>query len=149
MQIDLLLNTSDDREVNKKLETIQSYEAYMLDGCSIPNLILRIEAEADVINKCNYVYVSSFKRYYFVKDIVVDHQNMYTLFLHVDVLMSYSTQIYNQYALIERQEFNYNKLLYDKELKQNAKPYVITKKFSGGFTNDYTYVLVLAGGYGT
>lgn len=149
MKISLYVNHSDAKEVNKSISLLISYDSYFLESSSIQNPIVRLEASQDVINRCNYIYIAEFKRYYYVTDVTVDNTNLYTLTLRCDVLMSFKDAIYNQTALISRQEFYYNKMLYDSEIKQNTKPYIITKKFSGGFTNTYTYVLVLAGGYGS
>ena len=126
-----------------------SYDSYLLESSSIQNPIVRLETSQEVIRRCNYIYIEDFGRYYFVTDATIDNTNLYTLSLRCDVLMSFKSGIYNQTALISRQEYHYNTMLYDAEIKQNTKPYIITKKFSGGFTNTYTYVLVLAGGYGS
>lgn len=149
MKISLYVNHSDAKEVNKSISLLVSYDSYLLESSSIQNPIVRIETSQEVIRRCNYVYIEEFGRYYFVTDATVDNTNLYTLTLRCDVLMSFKSSIYNQTALISRQEYHYNTMLYDAEIKQNTKPYIITKKFSGGFTNTYTYVLVLAGGYGS
>lgn len=149
MKISLYVNHSDAKVVNKSISLLTSYDSYLLDASSIQNPIVRLETSQEIIRRCNYVYIEEFGRYYYVTDVTVDNTNLYTLTLRCDVLMSFKSSIYNQTALISRQEYHYNTMLYDAEIKQNTKPYIITKKFSGGFTNTYTYVLVLAGGYGS
>ena len=149
MKISLYVNHSDAKEVNKSISLLVSYDSYLLESSSIQNPIVRIETSQEVIRRCNYIYIEDFGRYYFVTDATIDNTNLYILTLRCDVLMSFKSGIYNQTALISRQEYHYNTMLYDAEIKQNTKPYIITKKFSGGFTNTYTYVLVLAGGYGS
>lgn len=149
MKISLYVNHSDAKAVNKSISLLTSYDSYLLDASSIQNPIVRLETSQEIIRRCNYVYIEEFGRYYYVTDVTVDNTNLYTLTLRCDVLMSFKSSIYNQTALISRQEYHYNTMLYDAEIKQNTKPYIITKKFSGGFTNTYTYVLVLAGGYGS
>ena len=145
MKVQLLKNTSDDKEINKNITLIDSTECYLLEGCSVQTPIIRLEVSHDTALLFNYIYIEDFKRYYYIVDIVWNNEYMATLSLKCDVLMSFKDSIYKQSGLIARQEFNYNKMLFDSLLKQNSSPYIITKKFSGGFSNNYSYILITAG----
>ena len=56
----------------------------------------------------NYVYISSFGRYYFVDNIVCGITGIWELYLSVDVLHSFKEAIKNLYAFVDRSYSNYN-----------------------------------------
>ena len=64
----------------------------------------------------NYVYIPNFNRYYFIDNIVSLRNNVWTLSLSVDVLMSFKEQIKECEAFIDRNEFSYNQLIVDNQL---------------------------------
>ena len=102
--------------------------------------------QAKILNKGNYVYISDFGRYYFVTDITAVSKDVLRLSLHVDVLMSWATEIRANTVVIERQEKDSasNTYLSDHELKLYNEPYVETYAFTNSFTAD-NFVLAVAG----
>lgn len=64
----------------------------------------------------NYVYISEFSRYYFVDDIEVVTNDLIRIYLTVDVLYTWQNYIENLTAFVERNEFDYNPELIDKNL---------------------------------
>ena len=62
---------------------------------------------------CNYAFIPEFNRYYFVTDVVTLQNDMYSISLRCDVLMTYRLDIMNQSAFINRSESNYSPDLVD------------------------------------
>ena len=93
-----------------------------------------------------YAQISDFGRYYFVTDITAVSKDVLRLSLHVDVLMSWATEIRANTVVIERQEKDSasNTYLSDHELKLYNEPYVETYAFTNSFTAD-NFVLAVAG----
>lgn len=63
----------------------------------------------------NYVIADSnlLSRKYYINNIVVMPNNIYALECHVDVLNTYSEDILNSYAFINRNENTYNEMIID------------------------------------
>ena len=83
----------------------------MLEGSSITNI--SIDFEWNGVPNFNYVYISSFNRWYFVEDIRTIRYNLWNMKLSVDVLMSYKEKIYDSEAFVARNESIYNEMIYD------------------------------------
>lgn len=111
----LYKNSAESHRVDKTnyLEYIATLDGTLRKSCSILNPEIDIEY-SDVVN-FNYVYISIWNRYYYVTDVVYMNKNLVHLSLKVDVLMSYKNKIYNQRALIGRNEFNYNENVIDNQ----------------------------------
>lgn len=58
-----------------------------------------IELKSETIFNYNYCYIEDFKRYYFVENIEVKPNKIYTIDLNVDVLESFKDDILNSYIL--------------------------------------------------
>lgn len=71
--------------------------------------------EFDNLPTFNYVYIQDFNRYYFVKNIRSFRNKLWVVSLHVDVLMSYRTDILNITCEVDRNEYDYDLLLEDNE----------------------------------
>ena len=82
---------------------------------SVVNPTITIEYPEGSTPSFNYVYIPSFERYYYVTEIVFINNNLWSISLSVDVLMSFASDIILMYAEIERQEFVYNQELVDSE----------------------------------
>lgn len=74
-----------------------------------------IEEEGDQSNLlfCNYAYIPSFKRYYFINDITAISSKVFQLTLAVDVLMSFKDDFLKNTAFITRNENDYSSLIAD------------------------------------
>lgn len=66
----------------------------------------------DIFN-CNYVYIPQFKRYYYISNITSINNNIWSIDLNIDVLMSYKDEILKLNGMIARNEFIYNDYLVD------------------------------------
>lgn len=102
-------NSSESNRLDKTLS--QQFEAACTFRNSVSVLNPVIELEMDELPKINYVYLVALHRYYYVTDITIIRNRLYSLHLAVDVLMSYKDEILNLNPIIERQENYYNNLL--------------------------------------
>ena len=69
--------------------------------------------ECKSVPTCNYCYIEDFKRYYYINDIKVVRNNIYSISCSVDVLMTYKHYITSSTQYVSRQENTYNELLVD------------------------------------
>lgn len=116
LKVKLYKNTAENNRVDKTsyLNQIRDITGYLRNSTSILSPLFIIEDEYDFeIFECNYCYIEDFKRYYYITDIVSTNTNLIQLSLKCDVLMSYKDIILEQYAIIERQENDYNDYLVD------------------------------------
>lgn len=128
-------------EVNKTLSSAIVKTCSLKDGSSIEDPVLYMEHDATLFN-CNYVYIPDFNRYYFVMGReIVEHTDYITL--HVDVLMSFKTDILSSVGTATRSNF-YNKNIPDKMVAslpgENIQYRVLSSPISGE-----NYVLILGG----
>ena len=101
----------------------------------------------------NYVYIPNFSRYYFIDNIVSLRNNVWTLSLSVDVLMSFKEQIKECDGFIARNEFEFNDYLIDnrrstqvnvvREIRPFTQSAMSVDMDDGDFphTEDYFYVV--------
>ena len=120
----LYKNSAQQDKVDKssELEYIGTLEGTLKTNCSIINP--QVAIEYNKIVDFNYVYISSWNRYYYVTDIQYGIKNIVIISLKVDVLMSFKTEIYNQHALIKRNEFDFNEQLVDYERAVRDNPII-------------------------
>lgn len=149
--INLYTNNSDEMYINKKITAIKTLSGELVKGSSLIDVNILIEEDnVDIITSCNYIYIPSFKRYYYVNDIASVRTGMWELACHVDVLMSYKDSILATEAIIAKNENEYNLMLNDSSLMSYSNPIITTKKFPNGFGEDgYDLVLTVLGGPGT
>ena len=142
MTINLYLNNSPANYVDKSISLVTSLTGSLRSTSSIINPIINIEASAPT--GFNYAEIPDFGRYYFVTGISSVNNGIVAVAMHVDVLMSYKTQIRASHAVIKRQESLNNRYLSDEYFKayQNPKHKIIA--FPNGFS-DFSYILTLAG----
>lgn len=142
MYINLYNNTSPPNYVNKSITEVVSLEGTLREPTSIIDPVVIIERDNPM--GFNYIHIPIFNRYYFVTGISSESNNLVAVSMHVDVLMTYKAQIRNMYAIIKRQENQYNLYLDDGIFKayQNTKHKLV--KFPNGFS-DFSYILALAG----
>lgn len=121
------------------------------EACNLLNPVIDITpttnlTQEKILKKGNYAYISDFGRYYFITDITAMSKDILRISMHVDVLMSWATEIRANTVIIERQEKDSasNTYLSDYELKLYNEPYIETYAFTNGFTSD-NFVLAVAG----
>lgn len=140
-------NNSDDRKLTKSLTTLRGgpVTIHFKDATSIINPIITVENFGN-ITSCNYVYISDFHRYYFIRTMTVEAQRV-SMQLEVDVLGTYKDQIKNQTCIIKRQEAKNKANFYLDDEKYKALEYsrIQCRSFPYGFTEN-EFILTVAGG---
>ena len=109
--------------INKDIDFIADIDVKFKDEVNIynPNIVLKYDDLIDF----NYIYIDKFKRYYFIEDIKVFPNKIYSLSLKCDVLMSFKDDILNSYGNITIQT-NYNDYYdfdYSSEVRKESNIY--------------------------
>lgn len=146
MSFNILLqrNTSELNKLDKTLTTISTLTGTLKTETSIIDPVIIVEGVLSDLKTCNYCTISEFGRSYFVNNIKSIRNNLIELTCHVDVVSTYKSQIRSQFAIVRKQENNWNLYLNDGSFKCYQNPIVLTKKFSNGFTTP-SFVMAVAG----
>lgn len=146
MSFNILLqhNTSELNKLDKTLTTITTLTGTLKTETSIIDPVIIVEGALSNLKTCNYCAISEFGRSYFVNNIKSIRNNLIELTCHVDVVSTYKSQIRSQFAIVRKQENNWNLYLNDGSFKCYQNPIVLTKKFSNGFTTP-SFVMAVAG----
>lgn len=143
MKITLYKNYSDSNEANKEIVIIKETTGTIKEDCSIldPVIVMKNFTE---LPTANYLYIEEFKRYYFIKDIVILSNGYSAISCHSDILSNSLPYLLKLDAVIARQEFIYNPDLNDASIPvlQNEKTQY--KRFPGEFNNFTLTVPMLA-----
>ena len=124
MTIFLYRLTVDPRKVDKTggispVSDITGYDAQtgmsgtFRDRCDMVDPVIMLEINSAEIVNLNYIYISEWSRYYFVKHITAERNNLVTLYCHEDVLFSFASGIKSMSAYVLRQELNYKPFIVD------------------------------------
>lgn len=107
LDIQLYNNKSAKNQIDKSLSGIRSGDNKLSgtfrDSCDFDNPVvqLRINDVSD-LDKCNYMYIGKFNRYYYVTKIVSMRNHIVEISGHVDVLMTYEYYIGTNEAILAR-----------------------------------------------
>ena len=114
--INLYKNTAENNRVDKNsyLTSVGEIEGYLRDETSIINPTIVIEYNKVI--DFNYIYISTFNRYYFVNEVQSVRTNLWRLSLSCDVLMTYKDTILNYECFVNRNENDFNNYIEDNYL---------------------------------
>lgn len=145
----LMENTSPSNKVGKNKTVIATVTGTLRSGSSVVDPVIEIDSalDTDILGRVNYAQIELWHRYYFVTDIKVDIKRLWNIYMHVDVLDSYITEIKAQNAIVARQERRNNRYLDDGWFMTYQNPDIYTQYFSveRPFLQDGEYILVVAG----
>jgi hypothetical protein len=146
MTLTLYKCTSENQRVDKSsyLGSGSTYTFSFKDESSAFEPSILISTNTNITDK-NYAYIDTLGRYYYVTDITLVRAGLYRLKLHVDVLMTYRTQIKACSAVIKRQESDTNMYLDDPEFKVYNNKRIDCYTFSSPFTKSLEFILTVAG----
>lgn len=133
--------------INKQLIDVATYTGNLREETSVIDPIFDIETSSD-LSQMNYIWINELHRYYYVTNIVSVATNLWRIYCHVDVLMTYKPTILAHEAVIGRQQQLYNLYLNDGDtFKVTQRSKIQQKAFPNGFTSS-SYVMIVAGGPG-
>lgn len=133
--------------INKQLIDVATYTGTLREETSVIDPAFDIETSSD-LSQMNYIWINELHRYYYVTNIVSVATNLWRVYCHVDVLMTYKPTILEHEAVIGRQQQLYNLYLNDGDtFKVTQRSKIQQKKFPNGFTSS-SYVMIVAGGPG-
>lgn len=114
--ITLYKNTAENNKIDKTeyLTKVIDLQGYLRQETNIINPSIVIEYAGEI--NFNYVYISTFNRYYFVNSISSVRSNLWRIELSVDVLMTYKSTILNYECYVSRNENEYNEDIEDNYL---------------------------------
>lgn len=142
MTIVMMNNRSELNKVSKDVVPLQEYTGYLKNETSIINVDIVIDA--DKIDG-NYLYIRDLDKYYFINDISSIRTRLWNINATIDVLQTYNTEIYEQYALIDNNR-NVGNEYVDNNLKIDSRLSNEIVNFEYKFNDEPTYILVVAGG---
>lgn len=103
MTVRLYNYQGDKRVVDKNPDQIAEVPCKPNQNVSRMNPVITIGYNASYVN-CNYVFIDTFNRYYYVNDVSVDIGKSITLSCSIDVLKTYASYIKNSNATVVRSE---------------------------------------------
>lgn len=117
MLVQFYNNRSDRRKLNKSLSSLGSSNCSLKEPCDILHPIVKLKRSGlSQYAVCNYMYIPTFKRYYFAEVRALVGDMVEISGTEVDVLMTYANGIRSIYCTILRQENVNNKYYIDNEL---------------------------------
>ena len=136
MKITLYNTKSEKEKLNKELtELVVVVDAKITTSFDMLKATVILKRNIiDDFTKINYLYIDSFKRFYFCE--VKIENGFIVLSCDIDVLMSYKNDILKIEATIDRNEFLRNGYIQDDSYKVLAYEEVVCKSFPSGLTND-------------
>lgn len=151
--LELYQNSAEPNRLDKTnyLTSVGTLSGTLKDETSMvtPEIII----ESSNVPNFNYAYIAKFNRYYFVTEITSVRNNLWRVKLSCDALMSYKNKIELLTPLVERQENEYDNLLFDPLVpidSDNTYEYAdvtpsestdYRKLFDVSTTNAYRYIL--------
>lgn len=146
MNITLYNNKSPNNSIAKSLETIGTYTGSVIKETSdLYNITLVFNYIENMIDS-NYVYIPDFGRYYYIDSFELGNQRI-TLNCHVDVLMTYRTEIEKCLIVVERNENESFSYLNDSKLpiecREQKRQFIFPNE---PLTKNLEYIMICAGG---
>lgn len=143
MTITTYSNASEEHVLDKDITKINENVSVVLkDDTNVlsPTLI----TSQNISHTFNYIYISDFNRYYYVKNITYSQQRFY-IECAVDVLMSFNAEIKDLNVIANRSSSYYNVYQKDDTIPFENRNVISTQNFPSGF-NSQSLILAVNGG---
>ena len=145
MDITLYNNKSANNKIDKDIKKIKDISNVVLkeeNSILSPKLLIQTNGINNIKN-INYIYISDFKRYYFVNDIIFISDDIIELDCGIDVLNSYKNEIYKLKGVIARTD-SFVDCFYTDDIYPTAEDsYAYCKLFGKSFSGN-SYILITA-----
>ena len=145
MDIKLYYNSSDNRCIKKELLNELVVTGSLKEETSIITPVINIKKTDPV--RYNYCYIPDFKRYYYINNIESVRQGIWRLYLQVDPLMSFKTDILALKVVAVKQSLitNGDEYIDDGSLVTDNLIFKNVYNFANGFNDNGEYILITAG----
>lgn len=143
MTITTYVNDSEEHVLDKSITKVsENISVILKDDTNVmsPTLI----TSNSISHNFNYVYISEFDRYYYVKNMTYSQQRYY-IECEVDVLMSFNSDIKDLEVIANRSSSDYNVYQKDDSIPFENRSIISTQPFPSGFIGD-TLILGVNGG---
>lgn len=139
----LMNNTEELNKISKNPTIVRTLTGTLREETDIVDPEILIEYDG-TLTDCNYMYISTFHRYYFITKIESVRTKLWKVYAHCDVLKTYAQGILGTEAVVARSENRYNLFLNDSMYKAYSNPRLQIANFPNKFTGE-SYVLVMNG----
>ena len=147
MSISVQLGFSGDppNKLNKSFTVNATLDCVFKEETDVVNPIILVEMDYASMVACNYAYIPTNRRFYYITDVTSVSNALCTLSLEVDVLMSFKTDIRSLSGIVERNTYQFNTYQEDNQLSRLKKTQIQTKAFNHTFVPYTSTVLTLVG----
>lgn len=136
MTIDLYNISDDPRVVSKTLGTaVESLTDAIRTPVTAEGGAVTVDTSTD-LSGVNYAYISDFGRYYYVEQVTALRNNIWTLTLRTDVLMSFASEIRGLTGTVDRNEGLADAYLQDGQYMAKVYKQITTKAFPNSMDSD-------------
>jgi hypothetical protein len=145
MDIKLYYNSSDNRCIKKNITDEFTLSGTLRAETSIVNPEITVTSSTPL--RYNYCYIPSFKRYYYINNIISVKNDVWKLVMEVDPLMSFKNDILALKVVVSKQSSTENgdEYIDDGSLVTDNLMFKTVYNFANGFNNDSEYILITAG----
>lgn len=146
MTITTYVNDSEEHVLDKSITKVsENISVVLKDDTNVitPTIII----SNSISHHFNYIYISEFDRYYYVKNMTYSQQRYYVE-CSVDVLMSFNSDIKDLEIIANRSSSDYNVYQKDDSIPFENRSIISTQPFPSGFIGD-TLILGVNGGGAT
>lgn len=134
MYITTYVNASDEHVLDKSITKVHdNINVVLKDDTNMINPVIIVSGS--LAPSYNYVYLTDFNRYYYVRDITYSQQRYY-IALEVDVLMSFNAAIKSLEVIANRSSSRFNVYQPDNSIPFLQRNIIATQKFPAGFGSE-------------
>ena len=134
MNITTYVNASDEHVLDKSITKVHdNVNVILKDDTNMINPVIIVSGS--LAPSYNYVYLTGFNRYYYVRDITYSQQRYY-ISLEVDVLMSFNAGIKALEVIANRSSSRFNVYQPDNSIPFLQRNIISTQKFPAGFGSE-------------
>lgn len=145
MEVQFFYNSSDDRQINKDLIPGETFIGELRDEVNLESPIIRFDTEG--VLRYNYAFIPELQRYYSVVKRDCFRDGLWDISFNIDVLMSFRGDIFQLYAIIDKQTLpeNGDEYIDDGSLVTDNIMYTSVYNFPDGFNDIPEFILITAG----
>ena len=132
MELKLYNTVSSNNTINKVLTDEVTFDIKFKDVANIQSPVIKINSKNLITS--NYAFIPDFNRYYFIEQIIIESNNINSLYMKCDLLETYKEDILNSVGLIEvsKDGDDYLDIGYDNEIKKDVLIYESDKELMIG-----------------